>query len=78
MKNEDEVSSGNWCHLWRDSQGGGRAVPTVCPCLGTGLWCVQSSEIILNIQIAGGQTQRKGREELYKSDGDHRMGGLAG
>ena len=38
MKNEDEVSSGNWCHLWRDSQGGVRAVPTVCPCLETGLW----------------------------------------
>lgn len=45
---------------------------------GLGSGCVQSSEIILNIQIAGGQTQRKGREELYKSDGDHRMGGLAG
>lgn len=63
MKNEDEVNSGNRYHLWRDSKKGERELYLLSADVSADWalrWCVQSSEVILNIQIAGGKL--RGRE----------------
>ena len=63
MKNEDEVNSGNRYHLWRDSKKGERELYLLSADVSADCalrWCVQSSEVILNIQIAGGKL--RGRE----------------
>lgn len=81
MKNEDEVNSGNWCHLWRNSKKGERELYLLSADVSGDWalrWCVQSSEIILNIQIAGGELRGREVRNSKKSDEDHRMGGLVG